>query len=107
LSSAPIAHQYEPIIGVWVKAEPRHIETFIQNWERYGETQAFCVYDLPPMLPEGGMVFLHAIKLNRLTAYARYVGCEYVKGWYEHARLSDDRLWMEERGREYLEDVVR
>ena len=99
LPETPIPHQYEPIIGIWVKAEPRHIETFIQNWERQGNVQAFCVYDLPPMLPQGGIIFLHAIKLNQLVAYAKYVGCEHVKGWYEHTRFRDDRLWMEERKR--------
>jgi len=92
-------HQYDPIIGIWVKAEPRHIETFIENWERHRDVQAFCVYDLPPMLPRGGVIFLHAIKLNKLVAYAKYVGCEYGKGWYEYTVFHDDELWIEERER--------
>jgi len=51
------------------------------------------------MLPEGGIIFLHAINLNQLVAYAKYVGCEYVKGWYEHTKLRDDRIWIGERER--------
>ncbi|MEM4047478.1 MAG: hypothetical protein QXI65_07175 [Metallosphaera sp.] len=98
-SELRVTHQYEPIIGIWVKAEQRHIETFIKNWETRKDVQAFCVYDLPPMLPEGGIIFLHAIKLNRLIAYAKYVGYEQVKGWYEHTKFRDDRLWIEERER--------
>lgn len=44
--------QYDPIIGIWVKAEPSHIQTFIENWERTLEVQAFGVYDLPPICLE-------------------------------------------------------
>ena len=90
---------YEPLIGIWVKARPEYIRTFIRNWETTKNTQAFCVYDLPPMLPKGGVVFLHAINLNRLIAYARYVGYEYIKGWYDHVELGNDQVWMEERDR--------
>jgi len=90
--------EYDPIIGIWAKAKPEHIETFIANWEKLKNIQAFCVYDLPPILPEGGLVFLHAIDLNRLIAYAKYTGYEYVKGWYEHTR-GDDSLWFSERER--------
>jgi hypothetical protein len=65
---------YEPFVGIWVKAEPRHIQTFIDNWEKFNVPQAFCVYDLPPMLPYGGLIFLHAIGQSRIMAWAKYVG---------------------------------
>jgi hypothetical protein len=89
-----VGHQYDPLIGIWVKSKPSHIQTFIRNWEDTHEAQAFLVYDLPPMLPQGGLIFLHAIKENKLSAYAKYVGCEYIKGW-----SSDYNLWEQERNR--------
>jgi len=94
-----VKHSYEPIIGIWVKAKPEYIETFIENWENTKQVQAFCVYDVPPILPEGGLVFLHAINLNRLMAYAEYVGYEYIEGWYEHVRIKNDTIWIKERER--------
>lgn len=91
-------NRYEAIAGIWVKAKLEYIEKFINNWEKYKKEQAFCVYDLPPVLPKGGVVFLHAIGKGRLVAYARYAGYEYIKGWYEHIK-GDDKLWIEERER--------
>lgn len=90
---------YDPIIGIWVKVQPKHLETFIQNWERTNELQAFCIYDLPPMLPQNGLIFLHAIEISRLVAYAKYVGYENIKGWVEYAASHDAGLWMSERER--------
>lgn len=75
---------YEPFVGIWVKAEPKHITTFINNWEKLKKSQVFCVYDLPPILPPGGLIFLHAILENKILAWAKYVGYENVAGWYEH-----------------------
>lgn len=69
------------------------------NWEKLEETQAFCVYDLPPILPHGSLIFLHAIKTNRLAAYARYVGYEHIKGWYRRTVDHDETLWISERER--------
>jgi hypothetical protein len=91
--------QYDPIIGIWVKAKPSHIQTFIENWKTTHEVQAFGVYDLPPMLPRGGLIFLHAININRLLAYAKYVGYENIKGWPEYAISHDSSLWIRERER--------
>ncbi|MEM3550647.1 MAG: hypothetical protein QXV01_06100 [Candidatus Bathyarchaeia archaeon] len=91
--------QYDPIIGIWVKAQPKHLQTFIENWEKTNEVQAFCVYDLPPMLPQGSLVFLHAIGSNRLVAYAKYVECDSIKGWYEHILFAHSNLWINERER--------
>jgi hypothetical protein len=91
--------QYDPIIGIWVKAKPNHIETFIKNWEATHEVQAFCVYDLPPILPKGGLIFLHGIKVNKLLAYAKYVGYENIKGWPEYIINKDSALWISERER--------
>jgi hypothetical protein len=90
---------YEPFAGIWVKAEPRHIMTFIENWEMHHEPQAFCVYDLPPMLPHGSLIFLHAIHQNRILAWARYVGHDYVSGWFEHDVRANDSTWLGERER--------
>lgn len=90
---------YEPFVGIWVKAEPRHITTFIDNWEKFNEPQAFCVYDLPPMLPYSGLIFLHAIGQNRIMAWAKYVGYDNVKGWYEHDTRANDSVWLSERER--------
>ena len=90
---------YDPIIGIWVKVQPKHLEAFIQNWERTNELQAFCIYDLPPMLPQNGLIFLHAIEISRLVAYAKYVGYENIKGWVEYAASHDAGLWMSERER--------
>lgn len=92
-------HSYEPFVGIWAKAEPRHVMTFINNWEKFNEPQAFCVYDLPPMLPHGGLIFLHAIGQNRIMAWAKYVGYDYVRGWYEHDTKADDSTWLSERDR--------
>jgi hypothetical protein len=100
--------QYDPIIGIWVKAKGSHIETFIKNWEAKHEVQAFCVYDLPPMLPKGGLIFLHGIKdnnnnkqqkISRLLAYAKYVGYENIKGWPKYIINKDSALWISERER--------
>jgi hypothetical protein len=90
---------YEPFVGIWVKAEPQHITTFIKNWEKFKELQAFCVYDLPPILPPGGLIFLHAIRENKILAWAKYVGYENVAGWYEHDAGITDSIWLRERER--------
>lgn len=90
---------YDPIIGIWVKAKPGHIEAFLRNWEADMQSQAFCVYDSPPIVPEGGLVFMHAIGRNRLVAYAKYVDYEYIQGWFQHAVHRNDKLWISERDR--------
>lgn len=87
--------KYHPIVGIWVKARQKHIETFIENWEKFNLIQAFCVYEVPPILPYGGLVFLHAISVNKLLAVARYAGYDDVKGWYEHT-LTEDSAWSGE-----------
>lgn len=108
-----MSRKYEPIIGVWVKSKAKHIKTFINNWKETKEIQAFCVYDLPPILPEGGVVFLHATRLGKLVAYARYAGYEEIKGWPEYYEAwrrqlgkgrrkrepSNADVWMNERER--------
>ena len=90
---------YEPFVGIWVKAEPRHIMTFIDNWEKFKEPQAFCVYDLPPILPHGGLIFLHGIGQSRIMALAKYVGYDNVVGWYKHVKRANDSKWLSERER--------
>lgn len=102
---------YEPIVGIWVKAKPKHITTFIENWENFKESQAFCVYDLPPILPYGSLIFLHAIDENKLLAYAQYVGYDIVEGWIEYdklkSKLSKDALWYKERDRIWSDYTYR
>jgi hypothetical protein len=73
--------------------------TFIDNWEKFKEPQAFCVYDLPPMIPYGGLIFLHAIGQNRIIAWAKYVGYDNVSGWHEHVIGASESVWLNERER--------
>jgi hypothetical protein len=64
--------------GLWTKCDLTFAEYFLTNWKSCREPVAFLLYDAPPALTKGSLVFVHADEHIRFVA--AFCGSQYVSG---------------------------
>ena len=65
----------------------------MENWQARGEPLAFALYDSPPILTTGALVFIHSDKNLRLLATFRD---QFVAG-HKYTVDADERVGERER----------
>ena len=64
--------------GLWTKCDGVFANYFLTNWKARHEPLAFLLYDPPPALPAGSLIFIHSDKNLRLVV--RFRRSLYVAG---------------------------
>ncbi len=82
--------------GLWTKCNLIFAEYFLRNWNERRTPLAFLLFDPPPALPQGALVFVHSEK--RLRFLARFCESQYVSGQKftvdPHERRAErERIW--------------
>lgn len=90
---APLA---DTPFSLWTKCDAVFADYFLKNWQARRKPLAFLLYDSPPALPVGTLVFIHSDKNLRLLA--SFCESQFVAGHKQTAEVSEriaerERIW--------------
>jgi hypothetical protein len=83
--------------GLWTKCDRVFADYFLKNWQAHKRSLAFLLYDPPPALRTGSLIFIHSDKNLRLVA--RLLGSEFLAG---HKFTADEEERHAERERVWI-----
>jgi hypothetical protein len=80
--------------GLWTKCDRVFADYFLKNWQAHQKPLAFLLYDPPPALRVGSLIFIHSDKNLRLVA--NFDGSEFLAG-HKFTAENEERLAERER----------